>query len=298
MAHADEENSLRGQLLFEVPMAEYVSWRAGGKAKQMYKPADLADLVQFLQQLSREEPLLWIGRGSNLLVRDGGFPGTVIATAGRLTAMENIEPGLVRVEAGISCAKVARTLVRQSLVGVEFLIGIPGCMGGALAMNAGAFGGETWELVERVETIDNHGTIRLREKAEFEVTYRQVSGPEGEYFVAAHLRLEEGDRSEAEERITLFLSRKNRSQPTQKKTCGSVFRNPEGGFAAQLIESVGLKGATMGGAVVSDQHANFIENCSGASATDIERLITLIQQKVDATYGVLLEPEVCIVGVK
>lgn len=296
MSHAGALKLLRGERLFDVPMSEYVTWRAGGKAKQMYKPADLDDLAVFLHQLPREEPLLWIGRGSNLLVRDGGFVGTVIATAGRLMSMAQIEPGLIRVEAGVSCAKVARGLVRESLVGVEFLIGIPGCMGGALAMNAGAFGGQTWDLVEQVETIDRDGVITVRDKAQFEIAYRRVDSPREEYFVAAHLRLEEGDRAAAEGRVSLFLSQKNRSQPTQKKTCGSVFKNPEGDFAAQLIESVGLKKSSIGGAVVSDQHANFIENCGGASATDIEQLMIFVQQKVEATHGIRLEPEVSIVG--
>lgn len=286
----------RGELGYDEPMARHTSWRAGGPARRFYKPADLADLCTFLQDLDPDEPLLWVGLGSNLLVRDGGFPGTVIFTFGALTALDWLDDNILRVEAGVSCARVARETTRRGLTGVEFLAGIPGTMGGALAMNAGAFGGETWPRVVAVETVDRYGQLRRRAAAEFEVGYRSVSGVPGEWFVAAHLRLEPGDADAAQRRIRDLLDRRGATQPTQQYSCGSVFRNPPGDFAARLIEAAGLKGTWLGGAQVSEKHANFIVNAGNASAADIEALLLQVQAEVMRVHGVRLETEVRIVG--
>jgi UDP-N-acetylmuramate dehydrogenase len=277
-------------------MARHTSWRAGGAARCFYKPADLADLCVFLHDLDPDEPLLWVGLGSNLLVRDGGFPGTVVLTFGALTALEWLDGNTLRVEAGVSCARVARETTRRGLTGVEFLAGIPGTMGGALAMNAGAFGGETWPRVAAVETVDRHGRLQRRESAEFQVGYRSVTGVPGEWFVAAHLRLERGDAKAAQQQIRELLDRRGATQPTQQYSCGSVFRNPPGDFAARLIEAAGLKGMRLGGAQVSEKHANFIVNTGTASAADIETLLLQVQAEVMRLHGVRLETEVRIVG--
>ncbi len=286
----------RGVLSYDEPMARHTSWRAGGAARRFYKPADLADLCVFLHDLDPDEPLLWVGLGSNLLVRDGGFPGTVIFTFGALTTLEWLDDYTLRVEAGVSCARVARETTRQGLTGVEFLAGIPGTMGGALAMNAGAFGGETWPRVAAVETIDRHGRLQRREAADFQVGYRSVTGVPGEWFAAAQLRLEPGDAEAAQRRIRDLLERRGATQPTQQYSCGSVFRNPPGDFAARLIEAAGLKGARLGGAQVSEKHANFIVNTGNASAADIEALLLRVQAEVVRVHGMRLEPEVRIVG--
>jgi len=286
----------RGELREHEPMAGHTSWRAGGPARRFYKPVDLADLCCFLQDLDEHEPLLWLGLGSNLLVRDGGFPGTVIFTFGALTASEWLDDTTLRIEAGVSCAQIARLTARRGLTGVEFLAGIPGTMGGALAMNAGAFGGETWERVAAVETVDRFGQLRRREPSEFRIGYRSVTGAPGEWFVAAHLRLEPGDVEAGQLRIRELLERRGATQPTQQYSCGSVFRNPPGDHAARLIESAGLKGLRRGGAQVSEKHANFIVNTAGASAADIEDLLLQVQAEVERIYGVHLEPEVGIVG--
>ncbi|MEZ5542493.1 MAG: UDP-N-acetylmuramate dehydrogenase [Pseudomonadota bacterium] len=293
---AQQTQSWRGELRFDEPMDRHVSWRAGGKARRCYQPADLDDLCQFLRQLDPAEPLLWLGLGSNLLVRDGGFPGTVLLLFGALTGLEWLDTRLLRAEAGVSCAKVARTAGRAGLTGVEFLAGIPGTMGGALAMNAGAFGGETWTHVAAVETVDRQGELRTRTPADFHVTYRSVSGPDGEWFVAAHLALEPGDATQAQLRIRELLERRSASQPVQQYSCGSVFRNPPGDYAARLIEACGLKGRRVGGAQVSEKHANFILNTGHASATDIETLLLQVQDTVEREQGVRLEAEVRIVG--
>jgi len=286
----------RGELRHDVPMAEYNSWHAGGRARRFYQPADLDDLCAFLRGLDEDEPLLWLGLGSNLLVRDGGFPGTVIYTFGALTMLEWLNERTLRAGSGVTCSKVARSTAKAGLVGVEFLAGIPGTVGGALAMNAGAFGGETWRHVQAVETVDRAGRLHTRPPADYRIGYRTVTGPADEWFVAACLELEPGDAQAAHERIRQLLAHRNTTQPTQQYSCGSVFRNPPGDHAARLIEAAGLKGAAVGGARVSEKHANFIINTGTATAADLELLINRVQGRVEQAYGVRLEPEVRISG--
>lgn len=293
---ARNSSGLRGELRLNEPLARYTTWRVGGPACRLYRPADSADLQQFLATLPQEEPLLWLGLGSNLLIRDGGFKGTVIATQGRLDQMESLSATELRIEAGVSCARVARFAARQGLCGVEFLTGIPGTFGGALAMNAGAFGGETWRQVTAVETLDRQGRSHRRLPDEFKVAYRHVERPAEEWFLAATLRLEPGDVSESQQRIRTLLERRNSSQPIGQPSCGSVFRNPPGDHAARLIEASALKGATIGGAQVSEKHANFIINRGDATAADIEALIRRVREQVKSESGVELVAEVHIVG--
>ncbi|GAB4358108.1 MAG: UDP-N-acetylmuramate dehydrogenase [Gammaproteobacteria bacterium] len=278
-------------------MSRHTSWRIGGPARRYYEPRDIDDLVAFLRDLPPGEPLFWLGLGSNLLVRDGGVEGTVISTFRALAGLGEAGEHRVRAEAGVACPQVARFCSQRGLCGAEFLAGIPGTMGGALAMNAGAFGGETWQLVERVETVDRQGTLRVRSPEEYEIGYRSVRGPEGEWFVAAVLALSPGDSAAASARIRDLLERRKATQPLNQPSCGSVFRNPVGDHAARLIESAGLKGLREGGACVSEKHANFIVNLGGASAADVERLIRRVAEQVEAVHGVRLVPEVRIVGV-
>ncbi len=286
----------RGTLRLKEPMARHTSWRVGGPAERFYEPASVADLAAFLAQLPADEPLFWMGLGSNLLVRDGGMPGTVIMTSGLLNRLERQGEYRVRAEAGVACAKVARFAARAGLTGAEFLAGIPGTIGGALAMNAGAFGGETWTVVERVETLDRAGGQRERMPADYGIGYRQVRGPADEWFIAAHLRLEGGDTAESSRRIRDLLKRRSDTQPMGQASCGSVFRNPPGDFAARLIEASGLKGRCIGGACVSEKHTNFIVNTGGARAADIETLIREVADTVERIHGVRLVPEVKVVG--
>jgi UDP-N-acetylmuramate dehydrogenase len=296
MAAALNETGLRGELLLDEPLSRHTSWRVGGPARRFYRPADRADLVAFLQTLAPDEPLLWLGLGSNLLVRDGGFAGTVLAVSGRLNALRLSGPGRLYGEAGVACAHVARLAVRNGGVGLEFLAGIPGTLGGALAMNAGAFGGETWSNVVEVETVDRRGQVRARAPADFVAGYREVRGPAGEWFLAATLRFEPGDAAAAQQRVRQLLDRRAATQPTSQPSGGSTFRNPPGDFAARLIESAGLKGLTIGGAQVSPKHANFIVNLGGATAADIEALIAEVAARVKAVHGVELRAEVHTVG--
>jgi UDP-N-acetylmuramate dehydrogenase len=287
---------MKGSLLLNEPLAKYTSWRVGGPAERMYIPADRQDLCDFIKALPTAEPVFWMGLGSNLLVRDGGIRGTVVNTKGRLKEMRLIGTGLVYVEVGVPCAHVARFCGEHGLSGAEFLAGIPGTMGGALKMNAGAFGGETWGIVKNVETIDVDGQVKQREPEQFTVGYRSVKGVDGEWFLAATLSLEAGDVIASQQKIKNLLEHRAKTQPTNQPSCGSVFRNPPDDFAARLIEQSGLKGYAIGGACVSEKHANFIVNTGKATAADIESLIMHVQQEVEQQQGVRLQTEVCMVG--
>jgi UDP-N-acetylmuramate dehydrogenase len=291
-----EEVALKGELRLREPLADYTSWRVGGPADRLYLPAGREDLLAFLRSLPADEPLSWIGLGSNLLVRDGGIRGTVVCTRNRLRTMRPLPGRRIYAEVGVPCALVAKLAAEESLSGPEFLAGIPGTVGGALAMNAGAFGGETWELVRSVETVDRRGLVRSRLPAEFQVGYRSVKGPADEWFLACEFGLGDGDPGASRERIKALLARRGQTQPTQQPSCGSVFRNPEGDHAARLIEASGLKGFALGGAQVSEKHANFIVNTGSASAKDIENLIIHVQAEVKRLRGVELVPEVRIMG--
>jgi UDP-N-acetylmuramate dehydrogenase len=298
MGEIDRLSGLRGELKHGEPMSRHVSWRAGGAADRCYVPADIDDLARFLRGLPADEPLLFVGLGSNLLVRDGGWRGTVILTHGakKRPAMDG---GLVYAEAGVASPKVARFAALHDLEGAEFLAGVPGCIGGALAMNAGCYGGETWDLVERVLTVDRAGVLRERPKDDFDIAYRQCTpkSPGEEWFAAAWLRLEPGDGDTSRGVMKELLARRIASQPLSLPNAGSVFRNPPRDHAARLIESCGLKGFERGGARVSEKHANFIVNPGGvARAADIEWLIQHIQRIVYQMKGVVLQTEVRIVG--
>ncbi len=286
-----------GRLLFNESLADYTTWRVGGLAKALYKPAGIADLSSFIKQLPKEEPLLWLGLGSNSLIRDVGFSGTVILTQGCLNEASLIGDDLIRVEAGVSCAKMARFCARNHLAGGEFWAGIPGTMGGALRMNAGCFNGETWNHVVEVETMTRTGEIRRRKPTDFHVAYRHVEGLENEWFIAATCRLIPGEKEKSLDLIKELLAHRAETQPTSEYNCGSVFRNPPNHYAAKLIETCGLKGMRIGGAVVSEKHANFIINHEGlASSNDIESLIQLVRKTVYEKTAIELIREVHILG--
>jgi len=296
MMVAGSTSGLRGELTYAEPMTAHTSWRVGGPADRCYRPADLDDLKHFLASLPENEPVLWVGLGSNLLVRDGGIRGTVILPFGGLDTLDTLDDARVRAGAGVACAKVARFAARAGLTGAEFLAGIPGTMGGALAMNAGAFGGETWSLVAGVATLDHRGELHERIAGDYQIAYRTVIGPADEWFVSVDLQLKSGDADAAQSRIRSLLERRSATQPTQQPSCGSVFRNPPDDFAARLIESCDLKGEQIGDAQVSEKHANFIVNLGQATAADIEALIRYVQERVQQKYAIRLKPEVRIVG--
>ena len=287
---------MKGRLLKQEKLAKYTSWRVGGPADQLYIPEDRQDLIAFIKTVPASEPVLWIGLGSNLLVRDGGIRGTVINTKGRLREMRLTEKDTIYVEAGVPCAHVARFSGEMGLTGAEFLAGIPGTMGGALKMNAGAFGGETWAIVRSVEMLDSLGSVTKRKPQDFQVSYRIVKGFDNEWFLSCELKLRSGDTASSQQKIKGLLEKRGATQPTNQPSCGSVFKNPEGDYAARLIEQSGLKGYAIGGACVSEKHANFIVNTGNATAADIEALIYFVQDKIEQQQGIILQTEVCMVG--
>lgn len=288
------ELPLRGHLRKSEPMQRHCSWRAGGRAERFFEPIDLADLALFLRAAPAHEPLTWVGFGSNLLVRDGGLRGTVISTATALGELDWVGHDTVTVGAGVACAKLARQAGKRALGGGEFLAGIPGTIGGALAMNAGAFGHAIWERVTAVDTIGRDGEVRRRPTAGFKAGYRHLEGLAEEWFVAGTLRFSADPAADGKVRALLAL--RNESQPIGLPSCGSVFKNPPGDFAGRLIEAAGHKGTRRGGAYVSTKHANFIINDGTASAADIEGLIKDVQAAVAERCGIALQTEVRILG--
>ncbi len=287
----------KGKLLNNINLAAFTSWRVGGDAELFYWPVDLDDLQQFLRKLDPEIPVTWLGLGSNVLIRDGGIPGVTIITQGALCKMALGEQQTVFAQAGVSCAQVARFSGRHNLMGGEFLAGIPGTVGGALKMNAGAFGGETWQVVKQVTTLHRHGLLTRRTPNEFDIAYRHLEGlAENEWFVGCEFQFQRGDNKTGLAKIKALLTHRAQTQPTGEPSCGSVFRNPQGDFAARMIEGLGLKNHRVGQAVVSEKHANFIINLGGASAADIEILIDHLQSQVKSHYGVELQREVLILG--
>lgn len=290
--------TVTGKLLKNEALAKYTSWRVGGPARQMFLPSDRQDLINFLAALPKAEPVFWMGLGSNLLIRDGGIDATVINTRSSLKQMHLSGPNKVYVEAGVYCAQVARFCSNHNLSGAEFLAGIPGTMGGALTMNAGAFGGVTWEIVEQVEMINTTGKVIMRNADEFNVAYRSVEKKPDEWFLSALLALPVAGNDQSYDKIRSLLAKRSKTQPLNQMSCGSVFKNPDGDFAARLIEASGLKGYQIGQARVSEKHANFIVNLGGATAADIESLIEYVRDTVQQKQGVELNTEVCIVGEK
>ena len=278
------------------PLSRHTSWHVGGPAEVFFNPRDRAELAAFLRTVPLEVPIHFIGLGSNLLVRDGGVKGIVVSTHGTLDVLTRIDETTVHAQAGVACARIARQCVKWGLGPAEFFAGIPGTLGGALAMNAGAFGGETWRHVLSVETIDRGGEAHTRAAGEYRVSYRQVIAPAPEeWFIAATLSFERRPAAHESE-VRALLERRKASQPIGEWSCGSVFTNPPGDHAARLIEVAGLKGFRIGDASVSHKHANFIINHGQASAADLERLITHVRDTVQRVHGVALRPEVRIVG--
>jgi UDP-N-acetylmuramate dehydrogenase len=291
-----DTRALRGRLRRGEPLSRHTAWGIGGPAERLYEPADLDDLRCFLAGLPADEPLFWMGLGSNLLVRDGGIRGTVVLLANCLDAIERTGERQVRAEAGVPCPKVARFCARAGLGGSAFMAGIPGTVGGALAMNAGAFGGETYDIVHAVELVNRRGELILRAPGELKASYRHVDVPHNEWFVAAQLSLSASEPEETRSHIRALLKRRAETQPLGQRSCGSVFRNPPGDHAARLIEACGLKGRRIGDALVSPKHANFIINDGHASAADVEALIGLVMKTVRREHGITLVPEVRVVG--
>ena len=286
----------QSQLLKNESLARYTSWRVGGLADRVFIAENVGELQAFLQTLDAAEPVEFIGLGSNLLVRDGGVRGTVVVMHQALSELR-VDGQYIYAEAGVTCGKVARFSASESKQGAEFLAGIPGTVGGALAMNAGCYGSETWNIVHQVLTINRHGQTHVRNESEFIPSYRHVEMPmPDEWFLGAWFKLELGNTEISQQKIKQLLATRLASQPLNLPSAGSTFRNPHGDFAARLIEASGLKGYQIGGARVSPKHANFIVNVGECTALDIELLIRHIKDVVLEKQGVALQQEVKVIG--
>ncbi len=291
-----DTGALSGSLRFDHPLSGWNSWRVGGRSDCFYVPSGIEDFAFFLSRCVGARAVTCIGLGSNLLVRDGGVRGVVVSLRAGFEKIAHTG-AMVYAQAGATCARLARYCAGHGLAGLEFIVGVPGTVGGALAMNAGACGGEIWERVVAAETVDRAGSVRRRQAGDFEIGYRTVKTPGEEWFVAGHFELSAGaDPGELQARLREFLKRRKRTQPLGQPSCGSVFRNPERAPAARLIEECGLKGSAVGDAQVSTRHANFIVNRGRARAAEIEALIRRVQSTVARETGVELQTEVKIIG--
>jgi len=274
---------------FNEPMSKHCSLRTGGQTSQFFVPQDEAALSNFLK--NNKTQLLFVGLGSNLLVRDKGFDGTTIHTK-NFNSLD-ISKDFIDSGAGTSLAKLSRFSQANLKYGAEFLSAIPGSVGGALAMNAGAFGSEIWQYVVSVKTINLTGDIQERFPSDYKINYRSVIHHfSGEFFISARFNF---DLKQPQDNVRDLLHKRNSTQPIGLASCGSVFKNPKDTYAAKLIESSGLKGFCIGGACVSEKHANYIINQNNASAMDIENLIAHIQNTIKDKHNVELETEIIII---
>lgn len=281
----------------DVSMKKYNSWRVGGLAEYYVEISSEAALQKIFSINKLKKPITVIGVGSNLLIRDGGIKGTVINLS---RGLKNIflDHHLIFAECGISCSSLARFSAKNNKKNCAFLAGIPGSVGGALAMNAGCYGGEIWQFVSKVKIMNHEGDVHIKDKKSFEIGYRSVKKKEDEIFIGAWFNFpskENKDENE-EKKIDDLLKLRRSNQPLNWPTAGSTFRNPEQNFAAKLIEEVGLKGFQIGDARISNKHANFIENVGDATAKDIEQLIYHAQDKVEELKKIRLQLEVKIIG--
>jgi UDP-N-acetylmuramate dehydrogenase len=291
----DIAQKFEGDCSYDESMAKHTSWRIGGRADLFYSPKSRKDLVYFLSSIDPNLPITWIGRGTNILVRDAGIRGVVISTKYFLKEIEKTSEYLYKVEAGVACVELALFCQKNGIGPAAFFSGIPGSIGGALTMNAGSFGMETWDLVKEVEVINEKGDISFLEKESFDIAYRTVTFPFRLWFLSCSMALSSDEQTTKDNLIEL-RNQRIKTQPLSENTCGSVFKNPPGNYAGALIEGAGLKGFKIGSASISEQHANFIVNEGGATARDIENLIKHTRQAVREKFDIDLQPEVRIIG--
>ena len=283
-----EKNCVQNELL-----ASHTSWKIGGRADIFFSPNSRDELSEFLK--SNDCSITWLGNGTNILIRDGGVRGAVISTKKSFNSIQLLDRSNCKVEAGVSCFELAMHAVKNNIGPAAFFSGIPGSIGGALTMNAGCFGHETWEFVKSIEVIDRNGEIHHLDPKEFSISYRSVSFPFPLWFLSCDMTFPDKGVTTMEELKSMRNSRIER-QPLTENTCGSVFKNPDGNHAGDLIERSGLKGFRIGGCSVSEKHANFIVNDKRATARDIETLINHIQNTVKDRFGIDLDTEVRIIG--
>ena len=288
---------LKGRIRENVCMKEYNTWKIGGSAQYFFEPSNLDDLKKFLENSSNID-IIFLGNGSNVLIRDGGINGCVVSLKNTLNNYTSNKKGKYIFEAGFSCMKIAQITAKDNYGGLEFLCGIPGSLGGALAMNAGCYGGNIWDYVNKVIMINKNGNLVTKSKREFKYGYRNLELEDNNFFIGATFNLQENQLKNSLDIIKEYLKDRRSKQPTGLPSCGSVFKNPENYHAANLIESSGLKNYKIGKAYISDKHANFIITEPSASSSDVEDLIEFIQKTVFENKNIFLETEVKFIGIK
>ena len=286
----------KAQYLLNEPLSKHTSWKVGGPADIFFIPKNRDDLSQFLK-LNQDKPITWLGNGTNVLVRDGGIRGVVISTKKSLNEIKKETDNSCRVEAGASCMDLALFAEKNKIGPAAFFSGIPGSIGGALVMNAGSFGYETWDFVESVEVIDTKGVIHHLNPNDFSLSYRTVHFRFPVWFLSCRMKFPNSEITTKSE-LKELRDQRIKTQPLSEDTCGSVFKNPEKGHAGDFIERAGLKGYRIGGSSISTKHANFIVNEGNATSADIEDLIKHVQSVVKTKFNVNLETEVRIIGEK
>jgi UDP-N-acetylmuramate dehydrogenase len=288
---------LRGRLMANVPLADSAWFRVGGAAQALFMPADEPDLAYFLAHLAAEVPLMFLGAASNVIIRDGGIPGVVVRLGNRFAEVKIEDGHRVRAGCGILDGRVSRAARDAGVAGLEFLSGIPGGIGGALRMNAGAYGGETKDVLIEARGVDRQGNVRTFTNADMGYSYRRSGIGDDTIFTEALFQgRPPGDPAEIEAAMTAIAEKRKASQPPNK-TCGSTFKNPSGQSAWRLIDAAGCRGFRVGDAQVSEMHCNFLINLGSASASDIEILGETVRQRVKENSGVELEWEIKRVGV-
>lgn len=289
---------LKGRMSANEPLAPYTWFRVGGAAQILFMPADEADLAYFLAHLPREIPVTVIGLGSNLIVRDGGVAGVVIRLSAKGFGDISVEDNCrLRIGAAVPDVKAARAAADAGVDGLAFYRGIPGGIGGALRMNAGAHGGETKDALIEARGVDRHGEIRTFSNADLGYSYRHCSAPEDIIFTQALFQGRPGAASDILAEMDRITAAREASQPIKEKTGGSTFKNPEGHKAWQLIDAAGCRGLVVGDAQVSEMHCNFLINRGQATAADIEELGETVRRRVRETSGVELRWEIKRIGV-
>jgi UDP-N-acetylmuramate dehydrogenase len=288
---------VRGRLEANAPLADLTWFRVGGPAEVLFTPADEADLAAFLKDTPEDVPVYVIGVGSNLLVRDGGVPGVVIRM-GRGFAGVAEEPGH-RIRAGVAAldVRVARFAQEKSIDALTFLRGIPGTIGGALRMNAGAYGGETKDILIEARAVDRSGNIHVLSNADMKYSYRHCGAPDGLIFTEALFQGRAGEPAAIQAAMDKITDSREATQPIKSRTGGSTFKNPPGNKSWQLIDKAGMRGFAIGPAKVSDMHCNFLINEGGATASEIETLGETVRAKVKETSGIELDWEIKRIGV-
>ena len=288
---------VRGRYRENASLSSMTWFRVGGPAEVLFKPADMDDLIHFLNEKPAEVPVTVMGVASNLLVRDGGIHGVVVRLGREFAQISDDGNGVMRVGAGALCINVSLTACEAGLTGLEFLRGVPGTVGGGLRMNAGAFGGEFKDVVIDVTAVDRQGNVHIVPAADIGFSYRHSSAPDDWIFLEATLRAVPGDMPEISARMAEINRLREDSQPLRVRTGGSTFKNPDGHKAWELIDAAGCRGLERGGAKVSEKHCNFLINDGEATAEDIEGLGEEVRRRVFEHSGVQLEWEVDRVGV-